>query len=381
MKKEIIFAITIIFVLFLFGCVSNTNQGTPNETKLEVTEGIGVLKDSIKISDLFPGGEGFISYTIRDNLGGVTARDIIFGLDNLGKFKIFECGGLHNGTDKRSSVKNCKGSFDLDSQLMFSERGTKKMIPGQELTTYWRIKAPNANEIGYISLDHPLYYFVEYTYWTAHAQSVAFMSQNELIRRQQTGENTEVTGKSKISAGEMLVNFETPQPIIYFYSFPNNYSKKEPAYDFTAVYSVKNVGGGYPLSDVMIVVELPSGINATSQTFSNYNWKNITESDCKLTNGIRNESNKEMTNCKQILDYVMPNSGINYSRTIVYILNRNDLVREGNKIPCGLQIEAKTMQEMKSGSVPMKFFNFQTFVIYRYYKEGSTTIHVYPLRV
>ena len=380
MKREIVFAIFVIFVFFLFGCVSNnSNQGTPNETKLEVTEGIGILKDSIKISDLFPGGEGFISYTVRDNLGGVTARDIIFGLDNLGGFKIFECGALHNGTDLRSKY-NCKGSFDLDSKLMFAERGVKKMIPGQELTTYWRIKAPSASEIGYISLEHPLYYFVEYTYWTAHAQSVAFMSQNELIRRQQTGENTEITGKSKLSAGEMVVNFETPQPIIYFYSYPNS-NTREPAYNFTAVYSVKNVGGGYPLSDVMIVVELPKGISPTQDTFSNYNWKHIDNSNCKLTNGIRNENNVEMTSCKQILDYVMPNSGINYKNTIVYILNRNNIVREGNKIPCELQINSDTMQNMKLNSIPMKFFNFQTFVIYRYYKEGSTTIHVYPLRV
>ena len=379
MKKEIIFAIVIISVFFLFGCTNNTNQGAANETKLEVTDGIGILKDSIKISDLFPGGEGFISYTLRDNLGGVTARDIIFGLDNLGDFKIFECGALHNGTDKRSNY-NCKGSFELDNKLTFSERGVKKMIPGQEITTYWRVKAPSANEIGYISLDHPLYYFVEYTYWTAHAQSVAFMSQNELIRRQQTGENTEITGKSKISAGEMSVNFETPQPIIYFYSYPNS-NKQEPSYDFTAVYSIKNIGNGYPLSDVMVVVELPDGIIPAKSTFDNYNWKNITNKNCELTNGIKNESNKEMTNCKQILNYVMPKSNINYKKTIVYILNRNDLIKDGNKIPCELKIDSKTMQDMKSNSIPMKFFNFQTFVIYRYYKEGKTTIHVYPLRV
>ena len=377
MRKEI-FAIAIVGVLLLvFGCVSNTNQGNPNETKLEVTQGIGILKDQIKVDDLFPGTEGFISFTVRDNLGGVTAKDIIVGLGNLGLFRIIECGGSHNSSELRS----CPGIWDLDSKLPYGERGTKFMIPGTEKQLWWRIKAPDENSIGDITLSYPIYYHTEYTYWTTNAQTVAFMSQNELIRRKEANENTEISGKEKLSAGEIYVEFATPQPIVYFYSPGNN----QPPYNFTVVYKVKNQGGGYAISDVLLALDLPNGINYTD--LSDYDWKLAKSPDCHLYFFNSTSLGFNEMRCDDALrqalgsDYHSIKSDVDNGRVIVKVISRKDLSSQPYTVPCELQITSKMMNDMYNSNVPMKFFTFQTFVIYRYYKEGKININVYPVRV
>ncbi len=378
--KKLLIPIIVGILLFSFGCVSNNNQGSPNETKLEVTQGIGILKDQIKVDELFPGGEGFISFTLRDNLGGVTAKDVVVGLENLGPFKIIGCDGKeHKVTDPRTT---CSGIWDMDKELTFGQHGTKFMIPGTEKTLWWRIKAPSSNDIGWITLSYPIYYYTEYTYWTTNAQTVAFMSQQELIRRKEAGENTEISGESKLSAGEIYVNFVTPQPIIYFYS-----QGTQSGYNFTAVYTVKNNGGGYAISDVLLVLDLPNGINYSSKSdMKDYGWHLVNDPDCKLT--FFNESLKEQKmSCERALKLTLGNgfkqiqNDINRGKVIARVINRDDLSSEEYKVPCPLKITKSEMESMYNANVPLKFFTFQTFVIYRYYKEGTVNINVYPIRV
>ncbi len=378
--KKIYFIALLIPLLLLFGCLNGENvQGTKNETKLEITQGIDVLKDKIVISELTPGGVGTISLTVRDNLGGVTAKDIIVGLDNLGLFKVVECGKDFAPYDKRSS--ECKGYFGYDPYLTVNQHGVAKMIPGQEINFWWRIKAPEASEIGYIALQHPLYYFLEYTYFTSSSQTVAFMSHQELVRRQQSNESTEISGKMKLSAGEITVNMISDQPIIYYYTYPNS-ENDEPPFDFTLLYEVKNVGDGFPMSDILIITELPKGISYTGG-----GWYKINDPNCKVThvtyfeNGV--QQGKEM-NCGDWIEYVLGKDTYNKldkDRTYVYVVGYTALPSKGRRVPLNLEITSDTLTDMKLSNTPMKFFTFQSYVIYRYYKEGETIINVYPLRV
>ncbi len=388
MKKEIILiASLVIAVVLIFGCTNqNQDQGTKNETKLETTQGIDILKNQIITPELSPGSIGTLSLTVRDNLGGVTAKDIIVGLDNLGLFKVISCGKKMDPTDKRP--KNCNGVFGYDPYLVVSKHGVPKMTPGQEINFGWRISAPSQQELGYIALKHPLYYYLEYTYYTATSQSVAFMSQQELVRRQQSGENTQVAGKMKLSAGEITVDLYTQQPIVYYYTYPDNPDEKEPPYDFTLVFKVKNVGDGFPTSDILIITVIPNGISVTKNTIGplGQEWYKLDDPKCVVSNVLYYNGNSIKTgelSCSDWIIYVFGNDvykSLPKDRTYVYVLPYTAISSKGRIVPMDLQITSDTLTEMKQTNTPMKFFTFQSYVVYRYYKEGETYINVYPLR-
>ncbi len=382
MKKELWFLIPIVILLFVFGCTSNTTpQGTKNETILQPTQGIDILKDKLVVSEMSPGSIGTISLTVRDNLGGVTAKDIIVGLDNLGIFKVVECGEVLPS----DAMRTCNGVFGYDKFLPVSQRGLPSIYPGQEINFRWRIKAPSEQELGYIALTHPLYYYLEYTYFTSSSQSIAFMSQQELLRREQSGENTTLQGNTKLSAGEITVDLKTQQPIIYYYTYPNS-NQKEPSFDFTLVYDVENVGNGFPISDLLIVTHLPNGIQFSGDPRMQ-NWYLLNDPSCKVSNTVYFNGftlKKGTLSCKDWIKYVFGEDTykkLNDGKTYVYVVSYTSFSSNGYRVPMNLQITSSEMTSMKENNVPMKFFTFQSYVVYRYYKEGEININVYPLRI
>jgi len=99
MKKELLIIGTCMFLLvFSLGC-SGFGGGSVNETKLEDTQGLGII-GTLQIEELNPGLDGYISLTVRNNLGGEGSKDVYVSLDNVEPFKIFECGLFINNSSR-----------------------------------------------------------------------------------------------------------------------------------------------------------------------------------------------------------------------------------------------------------------------------------------
>jgi len=299
MKDKVIIFMTLVTMILVLGCTGT--QYSANETKLDINSGLGVV-GNIKIDELNPGLSGYVSLTVRNNLGGHEAKDVKVTLDNVRPFKILECGKIMDPTDIRPT--GCAGVLEKDEGLPVKERRTDKLLPGQEIDVYWMLKAPTQEEISNIGLRHPIYYNVEYSYVTDFHENIFMMSQQEQIRRKQAGEPLTLSGESGMTAGELRFSGSTQQPIVYFFSQKPG-SGNEAPFEFALSYLIENKGQGLPLSDLAIILEYPEGINVSSQT-STYGWKKLDElKGIQCNSGIES---KEAMLCEEVIDDILKNS-------------------------------------------------------------------------
>lgn len=312
MRKELLLiSMCMIFVVATFGCSSFLGGGSQTETKLSEEQGLGVI-GTLKVDEMHPGLDGYLSLTIRNNLGGESASNVYVSLDNVEPFQIFECGAFVSNSSRLRSEgvcirqqafvgptncdqkitkelcqstggcewSACSGTFGLDSKLPYRIHGESKMFPGEELEFFWRLKAPTKDEISNIALRHPIYYDLEFDYRTTFVQNIIFMSQQEVLRRRQAQETYSVEGEASSGAGELKVSGITQQPIIYFFRDPTNIHSTESDFYFALQYSIKNQGSGIPRSDVITLIELPKGkfssnqqdIEIDSNSMKEYGW-------------------------------------------------------------------------------------------------------------
>jgi hypothetical protein len=418
MRKEIfVFGIMFLLVLAL-GCTGSGDIAI-NETKLEANEGLGIV-GSIKIDELNPGLDGYVSLTVRNNVGGEDARDIYVSLDNVKPFKIVECAGSNLPNTERSA--DCVGIYNLDNSLPYRSHGTTKMFPGEEAEFYWRLQAPSADEISDISLKHPLYYDLEYGYKTSLTQNIIFMSQQELLRRRQSGEEYQVSGEAKNSNGELRINGNTQQPILYFFSG----SATEQNFAFSLQYHVENIGKGIPRSDVVMLFELPptGGIipdNSTQEgkvVMENYGWHKWNEWDgqidfitskditpystctpngtnhfkCDCRTGRTNPGDPKVEYLQNCSTWTVNTYGgteefntrfkkaADEGRLIAKVVKREDFV-DSFDLYVPLILTSKQMQDLKSGNIPIQLSTFKVHSMYRYFIEGKDYITVFPIRI
>jgi len=409
LNKEIILISALIFLAFTFGCVGGVSE--VNETKLEVTQGVGVV-GQLKMDELHPGLDGYVTLTVRNNLGGESAKDVIVALDNVYPFKIFECGAPREGDELR---EDCPGDFPMDKDLRYRQHGIPRILPGEEVEVYWRLRAPSQEEISRIALKHPLYYDIEFTYRTNFHQNLIFMSLQEKLRREQAEEEYLISGESGMGAGELRIEGKTNQPIIYQFSYPDDSAVEEPPFSFTVKYSVENKGSGYPLSDIILLLEYPEGIEPTENVTETYGWEKWDESDgkyevlraattteaetfmtnrgcqhiegnvwrCECRTGEFDKEGNEITkNCKDWAMEVIGDEDFNKldeDKLLIKIIDREDFVKSFN-VYAPLQITGDEMTNLKIGNVPLKIYIFNIHTIYRYFIEGKDYITVYPIR-
>jgi len=417
-----------IFVSMMLGC--SAFGGTQNETKLTVAEGIGVI-GTLNIEEMHPGLDGYISLTVRGNLGGETASNVRASLDNVEPFQIFECGRFVNNSSRIRTEDNCAGAFSMDKNLPYRTHGESKMFPGEELEFFWRLRAPSKDDISNIALKHPIYYDLEYDYKTTFVQNIIFMSQQELLKRRQSGEAYEVEGEASSGAGELRVTGITRQPVVYFFNDPDNRGSPESNFSFDIQYSVKNEGKGIPLSDVVVMIEIPRGklapanlrstqldIEPNYATMGAYGWKEYAKWDGKLsfvtsqpnvippaecsqthdpskvayTYACDCSTGSGSKNCKEWIQSAYPSNefndnfalAISENRLLVKVVKRTDFIDQFSiYLPLNIVGDdpARGMEALKSQQIPIGIYGFKVHNIYRYFTEGQAEIIVYPVRI
>jgi hypothetical protein len=300
------------------------------------------------------------------------------------------------------------------------------MFPGEETEYYWRLRAPSADEISEISLKHPIYYDLEYSYKTSLTQNIIFMSQQEVLRRRQSGEEYQVSGETKNSAGELKISGTTQQPIVYFFS--TAVGNSEPAFSFALQYHVENSGKGIPLSDVVVMFEIPknNGIDSDSTTMKDYGWQKWNDWDgrvefrttkdtapyggelctkvqdkiykCYCRTGKSDPANPQvgfMQNCKEwIIDTYggadefkarfgaadQPGTAIAEDRLLVKVVKREDFISSFD-VYMPLILTGSQLQTLKNSNIPIQMSTFKTHTMYRYFTEGKDYITVYPIKI
>ena len=352
MKKLLLASVLLIFLAL--GCVGNEER---KETKLQVNQGLGVI-NVYSPPDFTPKTTGTFSITVRNNLEGFYAKNVIATLENVRPFKIFDCGKENDPLETRS----CSGSYELDKGLLVSQHGVKMLAPGQEIIFTWYLVAPSSEEIANIALEHPLYYLVEYDYAETVSQNIVMIHEKEYQRIIQSNESLPV-GTSFSSAGELRVYTKTPQPIRYQFV--------DSAVPITLIFELKNEGSGYPVSDVLLVAQLPKGIGSTESTEAHgwYSYEDFNE-DCY--NGSAE------IDCKEWLEEMFKDYDFSKGNFLIkkldHTLNFQDVF-----VYLPVEVTQREMSKLKSSNTLSKTYPFSLYIVYRYATEGKTYIKVYPL--
>lgn len=418
---------SIFLVAFIFGCIGGGGDDFVNETKLEENEGLGII-GTLKVDKLNPGLDGYLSLTVRNNLGGQSASRVHLKLDNVMPFEIFDCGGYVSGSEL--DIKRiCPGSFDLDPDLPYTVHGLSKMFPGEEVEFFWRLRAPSAGDIANIALKHKLYYVLEYDYKTTFTQNIIFMEQEEVFRRRQSGETYEVEGDAATGAGALRISGTTQQPIVFF-SGTSSDCRSTPekcSFSFPLRYAVENKGVGLPLSDVIILFELPKiqkFIEPTSDAFDIYGWQTFNDSwdgkietitgndvdsitgcdafykeeqrlrywRCNCNTGLTGDAtasaeDRKFQNCGQWINdtYGGPvlfgelfKDAYLEDRLLVKVVKREDFA-ESFDIFLPLKLDGTKWNQW--GTIPIHLIPFKVHNMYRYFVEGDSEITIFPIKV
>jgi len=380
MKHKEIIIIAILFSLALtFGCIGESKP--TNETKLDVEQGVGIV-GKLKVDELHPGLEGYISLDVRSNFEGEGASNVMIAIDNVKPFKIVECGGEHEPNDNR----DCSGQLDMDNGLPVRMHKTKKLIPGDEINVFWRLKAPGKDEISDIALKHPIYYSTAYDYNVKFHQNIIFMSQNEMIKRRQAGEDYQISGESGNTAGELRFSGSTQQPIIYFFDYSPN-SGQEGNFNFATQYLVENKGKGFPISDVVIILEYPkSGIDVDTSSpegkpnYEVYGWEKWSD-----FNNLNEKCNtgEEVRNCTDWIQSILGDGykhiTNNEDHIIVKVVKREDFI-DSFSIYAPFVMTGDERTKLRDSNIPLKIYSFNVYAMYRYFTIGKDYITVYPVR-
>lgn len=365
--------IPFIILFFIMGCTGSSNDF--NETKLDVEEGVGVV-GTLKIDELNPGLEGYISLTIRSNLGGGGSSNVIIGIDNIPPFQIIECGAQQKDV---WALRTCSGQLDQDMGIPYRMRSTAKLFPGEELDVFWRIKAPSHDEISDISLKHAIYYNVEYDYKTSLHQSIFFMSQDEVIRRRQLGEEYLLEGESGSSAGELRFKSATQQPIVYFF---DKEMGQEANFSFALQYLVENKGTGFPLSDLVLLVQYPGGniMEPDSTTYNTYGWYKWDDAEV-LASCYTGDFKNPTMNCKEWVADVFGDDfkNMDTDKVLIKVLRRTDFF-DSFSVYVPMVMSGSERTRLRDGNIPLNIYSFNVHAMYRYFIEGKEYIEVFPIR-
>ena len=380
MENKIILITLMVLIVFTMGCIGEPRDF--EETELEVEEGVGVV-DTLRIEELRPGLSGFVSLIVRSNLEGAGASNVKISLENVRPFGIIECGETWEDPNEE---RTCMGQLEMDVGLPIKTRGTARIFPGEELEVFWRLQAPSKEEISDIALKHPLYYNVEYSYSVNFRQNVIFMSQDEMLRRRQAGEEYVITGETGSTAGEIRFSSATRQPIYYAFDYRPG-GESERAFDFVLSYSARNRGKGFPISDIILILKHPGvdsvgrGIKPNQdekimEAYGWITWEEFERRDC-------HDGEREIS-CEKWLEEIFSeddweNIKENKENLLFKIIERKDFVPEFT-VHAPMQITAEEMNNLRNANIPLKLYSFNVHTAYRYYIEGKEYITVHPLR-
>ncbi len=377
-KKILLMIFFVSSIAITMGCIGG--GGDFEETKLDVEEGVGLI-DTLRIEELRPGLSGYVSLTVRSNFEGAGSSDVRISLDNINPFLILECGeewGKEALDEKRP--ENCFGQLDQDEFLPIRTRGTSRIFPGEEIEVFWRIRAPSKDEISDIALRHPLYYNVEYIYSVNFRQNIIFMSQEEMIRRRERGEDYVMTGETRSTAGEIRFSGATRQPIYYSFDYPAGGPPETRSFDFVLSYSVENRGKGFPISDIVLIMTYPKedGVYYNEDILRDYGWHTgLNDLTC-------HDGNEEGVDCENWLKEDVFEEDewrriVAGDNVLFRVVDRRDFIDRFN-IHTPLIITSDRMNVLRDRNIPIEIHSFNVYAAYRYYIEGKEYINVYPLR-
>ncbi|MFA5406335.1 MAG: hypothetical protein WC307_03180 [Candidatus Nanoarchaeia archaeon] len=346
MKKSLI---AIMGLLLICGCLGNNTTST--ETKIQSTQGIGVLEFKAVVDDMIASTYNYLLLSIRNNAEGSSAKNIMVSLENVEPFMIYECNQEHAPNEKRTSV--CNQFFD-DVGEAYRTHKINNMLPDEEIQFFWNIRAPTEQEIVNLAYDQTIYYSMSYDYTTTVTQTIAGISQAEYLERSKEGAVT-LSGQTISSPGEVKIESKTQQPIIYTEgsSIP---------LDFTLQFELDNVGTGVPKPGSTIIVAVKSD-ESTSV-------------------------NEELARRAGWLQYSEIQSAFDAKFPLIEFEELTSTIREGLWIT---SIDSSLIRsssyslilpvQFNTGNVyePQKILTFSAYISYTYLKEGSTSISVYPV--
>jgi len=265
-------------LLLITGCTLPFGETQAEETKISVTDGIGVLEYQAVVNKMLSDTYNYILLSVRNNAGGSNAKNIEASLENVEPFSVYECSQEHGPSDVREIICN---QFFEDSGKPYKTHKVNQMRPNEELQFFWNIKAPTDGEIVGMSFNHDVYYTLEYDYTSTVTQTIVTLSQQEYLQQSQEGPVT-LSGQTISSPGEIKLESRIQQPLIFV--------EGEGTTEFNLEFEVSNEGSGIPKpgSTVLIAVKKDPLINVLSPTIAAGNgWtKYNTPITCELAGQI-----------------------------------------------------------------------------------------------
>jgi hypothetical protein len=273
MKKNILLGIALIFLIFISGC---TDTSSTTETKLQSYQGLGILSFTMGVAgssrpEITVGSQDRINLLIRNNAEGETARNIVATIDNLAPFGVIDCrGNIYEPSQSRPETDDCSNPLlSDDDEITYSQHRLSNLFKNDEFELVWAVKAPTGPQTGQMTYEHTLYATLEYDYTVDSSISLIALSQDEVNRRRNEGEEYLVSGKTINSAGDIKLDTSyTNQPLIY----PSTQGSTSP--EFYLRFRADNQGTGLPNGNVAVRVFIPPeiAIEESKVSSSEYDW-------------------------------------------------------------------------------------------------------------
>jgi hypothetical protein len=279
----------LLLVFLVLGCIF---QQQKEETKLQVSEGLGILlfglpsnpsNPVVEVEKVPPESDAFLSLILRNNAEGDTAKNIRVSLDNVEPFMVVECDAPHPPTDPRDS--SCYGGIydDIINVDDYRTHRINEMSPDEELEFFWVLKSPSKGVTGNMYYEHAIYATVNYHYHTSIYTGIAAMTFQEYSSRKSAGSS--LVGTSTASAGEIMVVSQTNEPILY---------AQNSAATFILKILIQNRGSGIPNPDEKVnltieynnMLELNGATSMQEATSSDANWFNSEYGTSKAAAGF-----------------------------------------------------------------------------------------------
>jgi hypothetical protein len=323
------------------------------ETKITMDQGIGVLDFTALVNRMLTDTFNYVIITVRNNAEGSSAKNIRVSLENVDPFYIYECNEAHNPSDNRATV--CNQFFD-DFGIPYKGHKINEMLPNEEIQFFWNIQAPSDSKIVGMKYDHTIYYILEYNYTSTVTQTLAAISQQEFLERSQEGP-VSLAGQTLSSPGEIKLQSRTQQPLIFIEASP------EP-FDFTLDFRVQNVGRGVvkPGTSVLIAIRKDALTEVNTDKAEEFGWKQYGEDD---------DLDERFDETFNLIEYPELSQAVREDLMLLEI-EGNILSLEGYSITLPITFDTSNIFE------PEKILTMTAYISYRYLKEGSTSLSVYP---
>lgn len=336
MKKWITILFAFSLVLLLSGCAGGAKA--PEEEKLYAWQGIGIISFGPQGGRIgTPASQTYLRMIIRNNAAGMEAKDVLATIDNVAPFKIRDESGAYHSPDELRSTSESPLFDDVDKY--YSQHFIRNIYSDEEMELTWLVRAPTTPELAGNVYTHKLYATVQYNYSIGSSVNIIAISQDEVARRRNAGEEWEIRGETTNTAGDLKIDTSfTTQPIIF---------SKGASPEYYLKFIIKNVGEqneGMPSGKVNVTVVYPSGVwvNKPVAEGSDYGWDSV-----DLAENVANR--------------LVDATGIILGKAYI------------------LPFEIREIDSLNSGGVSQKTYTFFVKIDYTYLISTETEIELQPI--